>query len=85
MEEIKELLEHILKRQVNLESKFVILNRKIDDIKILQRRNSEKLMGGLKACHKAFLMGCEQQIETREEISFFAGDCIDHECCVKLV
>ena len=85
MEELKVLLENILKRQITLESKFVFLNRKVDDVKILQRRNTEKLMGGLKACQKAFLMGCEQQIEMREELSCFAGDCIDHECGVRLV
>lgn len=85
MEEIKPILQNIQNRLVDLESKFVILNRKVDDVKIMQRRNQDKLMGGLKACQKAFLMGCEQQYELREELSEYAGDCLDNENRVRFV
>ena len=85
MEEIKPILQNIQNRLVDLESKFVILNRKVDDVKIMQRRNQDKLMEGLKACQKAFLMGCEQQFEMREELSEYAGDCIDNENRVRFV
>ena len=85
MEEIKSILINIQNRLVDLESKFLILNRKVDDVKILQRRNAEKMMGGLKACQKSFLMSCEQQYEMREELSEYAGDCIDNENRVRFV
>ena len=80
-----DLLKIILSRLVDIESKFVILNRKVSDVQILQRRNAEKVMKSIGACQKGFLMTCEQIYAQREEVSEFAGNCIDNENRVRFV
>ena len=85
MEEVLKLLKNIQERQISMEHKFRGLERKVADITIMQRRNAAKLLEGLKACQKAFLMGCEQQYELREELSEFAGDCVDNESRMRFV
>jgi len=68
-----------------LEQHVTVLNRKVDEIQTIARRNQEKVMEGFRCIEKAFKVNCGAQMAMSEQIDEMTGSmCVDFEDLVKL-
>ena len=66
-----------LTRVTVIEDKIRILTVKVDEIRIMQMRNFEKIMEGFRCIERAFQLNCSAQMTMSEQIDEANGTITD--------
>ena len=68
---------HTIKQITKFEDKLRILTHKVTEIRTMQKRNHEKIMGGFKCIEKAFKINCSAQMTMSEQLDEATGTVTD--------
>ena len=68
---------HTIKQITKFEDKLRVLTHKVTEIRTMQKRNHEKIMGGFKCIEKAFKINCSAQMTMSEQLDEATGTVTD--------
>ena len=75
LETIDEHQHRIDQRLMNIEEYERVAMRRMDEVRIMQRRNFDKMMDGFEAIQKAFHMACGAVVDLDDEMCERMGVC----------
>jgi len=75
LETIGENQDRINKRLMAIEEYERVAMRRMDEVRIMQRRNFDKMMDGFEAIQKAFHMACGAVVDLDDEMCERMGVC----------